>query len=533
MPINVVADNVMITRRVNGDSTVIYKTLADYVLYDFDNGIKLISKGIQSPTDLQYNILYQKSNTKVYFVNDYKTNPLSISWPSSPIVELSLSSLEHGIYMDYNGENVDGYIYLETNTNTREDSTSYFVYAPPYLYAQQATKYASKVFPFNIADNLSELKTVYFAITNHENYYDEVVLYKPFKNTTNTNNVSLTTNMKIMSDYLDSSKNIAVQTIDINGSVIKLTELKNQTPEVPSSNGPNRDGVLYYGNIANLIDLSSNYLKLVSHDNGVFTVSYTQDLGGFFEQIFSNDDVRHKDNIVINLGNSILPDATYFIHNEILSGSKMNVYDIYQVNRKNTLELYLLKYVYDTIIDYGSVPGNTYFRRFPFEVNALYYSKVSIPSISLGDNINDVLRTVTKSNLNLNGNGDIVWTSKVSFSKKLTLQITPLTHAGALDMITLFYTDSDLLANYTIVKIPNAYEVMNGDGTYQTVITGLGKIKTQTLNDSATPETSDIDLTSPNTLVSNYAYNNSTLYDADIPLDVAPRSINDILFNWN
>lgn len=532
MPINVVSDSVKITRTFDGDSAVINKTLADYLLYDFENGIKLISKGIQSPTDLEYEILYKKANTKVYFVNDYKTNPVSISWPTEPIINLSLNSLDNGIYIDNVGENVNGWIFLEVNQDTREDSTSYFVYAPPYLHAEQATKYASNVFPFDIASNPSALKTVYFPVSSCYSFVDGVWVFKPFANTTNTNNVALTLDAKLLSEYLDSSKNMSVQTIDITGSVVKLTELKSNAPDVPSSNGPNHDGVLYYGTIAGLIDLSSNYLKFVSDASGVFTVSYTQDLGGFFQQIFGNTDVNHRDNIVINLGNSVLPDDTFYIHNQVLSGSKVNVYDVYQVNRNNTLELYLLKYVYETLIDYGSLPGNTYIRRFPFAVDALYYSKVSIPSVSLGDDINNVLQTVTKSNLTLDGNGNIVWKSKVSFAKKLTLQITPLTQAGAVDMVTLFFTDSEVPANYTVVKIPNAYEVVNGDGTYQTVITGLGKIKAQTLHDSTTPETVDIVLPD-STILSNYAFNNSTLYDTDIPLDVAPRSIDNILFNWN
>ena len=82
------------------------------------------------------------------------------------------------------------------------------------------------------------------------------------------------------------------------------------------------------------------------------------------------------------------------------------------------------------------------------------------------------------------------------------------------------------------MNIPNAYEVINGDGTYQTIITGLGKIKTQLVNTSNTPANINIDLSLPNSLTSNYAYNNSALYDNDIPLDTQLKSIDDILFKF-
>ena len=42
----------------------------------------------------------------------------------------------------------------------------------------------------------------------------------------------------------------------------------------------------------------------------------------------------------------------------------------------------------------------------------------------------------------------------------------------------------------------------------------------------------DIDLSSPNSLTSNYAYNNSALYDNDIPLDTQLKSIDDLLFKF-
>jgi hypothetical protein len=36
----------------------------------------------------------------------------------------------------------------------------------------------------------------------------------------------------------------------------------------------------------------------------------------------------------------------------------------------------------------------------------------------------------------------------------------------------------------------------------------------------------------PNNLTSNYGYNNSALYDNDIPLDTELKSIDDILFKF-
>ena len=191
-----------------------------------------------------------------------------------------------------------------------------------------------------------------------------------------------------------------------------------------------------------------------------------------------------------------------------------------------------MKYVYDTLINYTNVSGNAYLKRFPGEVYKLYYSQVQIPSINLGDNINDVLKNIIKSNLSLDSSNNIVWTEKIFFSNNLSLQITPLTQDGAVDMITLFYTSKEVPINYTIMNIPNAYEVINGDGTYQTIITGLGKIKTQLVNTSNTPANINIDLSLPNSLTSNYAYNNSALYDNDIPLDTQLKSIDDILFKF-
>ena len=227
----------------------------------------------------------------------------------------------------------------------------------------------------------------------------------------------------------------------------------------------------------------------------------------------------------------MLPNINIILHNQVKNGSIVSIYDIYQVNRNNTLELYLLKYVYDTLINYSNVSGNAYIKRFPGKISKLYYSQVQMPSINLGDNINNVLKTITKSNLLLDGN-NIVWTEKLFFSNNLTLQVSPLTQNGILDMMTLFYTNKDIPINYTIVNIPNAYEIINGDGTYQTIITGLGKIKTQVVNTSDTPINTDIDLSLIDNLTPNYAYNNSALYDKDIPLDIPLKSIDDILFKF-
>ena len=542
MNINVVGDSVKISVLQNYIETVINdKTLLDYVLYDFNTfntDTQLISKGIQISSDLQYSIVYKSFSGKIYFVNDYKTNPSNIIWPSEEeyivnfddVLNLTLDTTITNTGLDTNG-----YINFKLSTNTLFDTTSYIVYAPPYLYATQATKYASMVFPFDINNSASELKTIYFPTTNYSGteLNQTKYLYEPFANILNTNNVTFTpTTIKSFADYNNSSKNMGVQTINITGSNIKLTELKSNNPETPSSNGPNRDGIIYNGTIGDLTNISNNYIKLLSNHDAVFQISYTQDLGGQFERIFGDIDVKHRGNIVINIGNSVLPDTNIILHNLVLNNNIVNIYDVYQVNHNNTLELYLLKYVYNIMIDYANIPGNTYLKNFLGSVDKFYYSQVQIPSVKLGDNISNVLKTITKDNLSFDSSNNIVWTEKLSFSNNLSLQITPLTQDGAVDMITLFYTDMDIPTNYTIVNIPNAYEVINGDGTYQTIITGLGKIKTQIVNTSDTPVNKNIDVSLPNNLTSNYADNNSALYDNEILFDTQIKSINDILFKF-
>jgi len=533
MNIAVTGDDVKITRTINSVETITNKTLLDYELYVLNDNVPLVSKGIQISSDLEYRIIYKEIGGSVSFANDYKTNPLDIDWSNlEPIVNFQdVPNITSDIYITSRGLNENGYIKFKLSKDTVLDSTSYFVYAPPYLHAQQATKYASNVFPLNINDNLSELKTVYFSNTNYSLDTTQHV-YNPFADIENANNVAfMTTQIKTFPEYNDISKNISVKTFNITGSNIKLTELRSTNPAVPSNNGPNRNGIIYNGKIGDLTSFTSDYIKLLSSDNGVFTISYTQDLGGYFEILFGDNDVNHRGNIVLNIGNCVLPSTSFTLRNQITNGSIVNVYDVYQVNYDNTLKLYLLKYVYDTLINYSNIPGNIYVSKFPFQVDELYYSEVSIPSVSLGDNINDVLKRITKSNLSLNSN-KIVWTKKQSVEKQLTLQITPLTQSGAVDMFTLFYTSSEVPTNYAIINIPNAYEVINGDGTYQTVITGLGKIKTQAVNTSKTPTTTSIDLSLPSNLASNYANSNSTLYENDVQINTQTRSLNDILFNF-
>ena len=538
MNINVVGDSVKITIINNNIETVINKTLLDYLLYDFNTGTQLFSKRIKISDNLQYSIVYKEIGGKIYFVHDYKTNPSNIIWPSEEeyivnldeIYDVTLGTIITNTELDENG-----YIKFTLSKDTLLDKISYLVYAPPYLYATQATKYASNVFPFNIANSANELKTVYFPTTNYSGteLNQTKYLYEPFANILNTNNVTFTpTTIKSFADYNNSSKNTGVQTINITGAHIKLTELKTNNSTNTSNNGPNHDGIIYNGTIGDLTNFSSNYIKLLSNDNGVFQINYTQDLEGLFGQTLENNSNKYRGNIVINIGNSVLPNTFITLHNQVKNGSIISIYDVYQVNHNNTLELYLLKYVYDTLINYTNVSGNAYLKRFPGEVYKLYYSQVQIPSINLGDNINDVLKNIIKSNLSLDSSNNIVWTEKIFFSNNLSLQITPLTQDGAVDMITLFYTSKEVPINYTIMNIPNAYEVINGDGTYQTIITGLGKIKTQLVNTSNTPANINIDLSLPNSLTSNYAYNNSALYDNDIPLDTQLKSIDDILFKF-
>jgi len=541
MNINVVGDNVKITRTINSIPTFVNTTtLANYLLYTFNPTTKIISRGIKSTNNVVYQIRYLLNYTRVYFVNDYKTKPSLIFYSDDSILEDSVSGLKNGKLITSTGLDNNGYINLTVTKDTIGDTLSYFVYAPPYLYATQASQFVSNSFPFNINDNPNDLIKRYFSVISNTKLQNKYI-YNPFQGMDNLNDVTFSTlsTRKQLADYNNASKNNVLESINITGSKIKLTELRSTNPDVASQNGPQKDGIIYNGTIGDLINLSNDaklYIQLINHNNGIFTISYTQELGGQYEILQANSGINtniHTGNIVINIGNVILPNRSVIIQNKLVIGSIINIYDVYQMNNNNTIEIYLLKYVYSKLVNYSSIPGNVYLVNFPFKADEFYYSQVSIPLVTLGDKINNVLQKVSKSNLLLDVSGNIQWTKKIAFDNKFTLQITPLTVAGAAEMAAILFTNSEIQTNYTVVNIPNAYEILNGDGTHQTIITGLGKIKTQTINNSKVPANINIDFSLPNEQKALFALNNSNLYDTDINLIPVEKTLDTILFNWN
>lgn len=499
MPISVSSDSIEITR--NGTSSIV--SLQDYVLYTFPNQqiLKSVNLRLNSVvTNDYYKFSYTKSDTNVYYNNNYIGNPENIiddDW--TIITTMSYEDSIIGFTVDSSNLNPNGFLSIQLNQDSITNSNTYIVIACPQLVATQMGIDGVKEFLIDETNSsiydASKLITQYFPIvqdinnpTTISNKIDELhTNYYPFVNINNINNITFyALSNKTMLDYTDVSKNITPVHFNINGSLITITEvIKVDTNNIPTSNGPNSDGIIFNGLISDLINLPSNNpyyssIKLESIlENGQLKLSYTQDSSEYFETVFSSTNIKPINNMKFIIGNSFIPSGEYELVSSTTKGVKICIYDM--VKREN--DIVLLKYEQSNI-DFTNIPKDTTIQQIIFTPSQVYKSIVSMPPHQFGTKYIDTFNAITAANMDLDESGNIIWTPVISdvLINNFSLQIKAIDQTGLNNIIEMMYATSEVPVNFTVFKQSNTMEIFAADGTPRFIISPFGQIQTPSIN---------------------------------------------------
>ena len=499
MPISVSSDSIEITR--NETASVV--SLKDYMLYTFPNGQVLKSVNLRLNNVINedyYRFRYTKSDTNIYYNNNYIGNPENIiddNW--TKIVTMSYESSIAGFTVDSSNLNPDGFLSIQLNQDSKTNSNTYIVIGSPQLVATQMGIDGVKNFLIDETNSdvydASKLITQYFPIvqdinnpTTISNKIDDLYTnYYPFVNIPNTNNITFNAlSNKLLIDYKNITKNVIPVYFNIKGSSVTITEvIKVDIDNVPTSNGPNGDGIIFNGLVSDLINLPSNNqyyssIKLESiSENGQLKLTYTQDSSNYFTTIFSDTNVQPNNNMKFIIGNSFIPSGEYELNSSIIKGVKINIYDM--VKREN--DIVLLKYEQSNI-DFTNIPKDTTIQQIIFAPTQVYKSVVTMPPHQFGTKYNSTFNAITTDNMNLDESGNIIWTPFVSdiLINNFSLQIKAVDQTGLNNIIEMLYATSEVPVNFTVFKQSNTMEIFAADGTPRFIITPFGQIQTPSIN---------------------------------------------------
>lgn len=523
MPIVLSSDTIRITRKSTNTITTDVP-LINYKLYTFENGEVLKALNLRVSTANDYHeLVYSKSQTLVYYNSNYIGDPADLTnenW-GTEILSVTFAEAKNGIIINSVGENEDGFLGFSVSDNTRTNSTTFIVIAMPQLFATQLTVDGAVQLPFNTNDNdfydVRKLITMYFPI----NYYASV--YNPFFNSEfYVNNVTFTGDFsKDLYKYAVSNENFDPSYFTIIGSSIEIKEVSiDRAPTLlnppqsmiitPTTNGPDDNGIIFSGLISDLLELPEDniyydYVRTTVGDNKVIKLSYTQDSNTFFDDVFNDNVVKPTFNIKLSIDGFFIQPGVYSLVSSITKGIQTFIYDM--VKRENNVVL--LKYECFNI-DFTNMPKDTMIRQINFIPTAVYTSVVTLPELVFGENYLSVFNNITAANLTTDQSGNIVWTqlpeeSETALKNNFCLNIAAINNEGLNNIIELLFATSEIPRNFTVIKQPNAMEILATDGTPKFIITPFGQILTSSINvksvtffDSDTTKSSNIELVETN-----------------------------------
>lgn len=528
LPIVLSSDSVRIIRNSTPQYSQVFQ-LSEYKLYQFNNleVLKALNLRISSPIDDYYELVYSKSQTLVYYNSNDIGNPDDITdqdW-GTKILDIDFSVAKTGVKIDQNGQNdAGGFLFFNVSDTTRTNSTTFIVIATPQMFAKQLSVDGVVQLPFDTTNSdfydENKLITMYFPITDSN-------VYEPFSQVAvgkNVNNVTFTFTgdlSKPIKDYVDPIKNIETSYFTIIGSSIEIKEvsidraptlLVEPEPEIvtPTTNGPNSDGIIFSGLISDLLELTENiystFVTTTVGDNKVIKLSYTQDSKNFFTQVFQDNSVEPKFNIKLSIDGFFIKPGEYKLVSSIEKGIQTCIYDM--VKREN--DIVLLKYECFNI-DFTNMPKDSTIKQINFIPTAVYTSVVSLPVQEFGEKYLSVFNNIIRDNLSTNGEtGKIIWTpltgeSGTALINNFCLNITAINENGLENIIELLFATSEIPQNFTVIKQPNAMEILATDGTPKFIITPFGQILTSSINvksitffESGSTKSSNIELVETN-----------------------------------
>jgi hypothetical protein len=500
MPITISSDKVAITRTSysTGEEVKVIETkfLQDCELYTFVNGDKLRSLNLRSSgsilnnskADDFYSLTYGRSNISVYYNNSDIGNPTDLTdaeW-GTKISETSFTNAKKGFIINETGLNSNGFLTVTASNDTKIGSISYIVIAKPQICATQLDIDGAKNLPFttNTDDyDATKLVTQYFPIVS-----SKIADYKPFYEyeSNKINNVTFTSIDKEFADYNNLSKNNTDVVFVIVGSEITMQEVDKN--EIPTKSGPDKDGIIFEGLISDLLIINSdnrynNFISLDSNINNELNLSYTQQYNDLFHTVFDDSAKSPEYNIKMSVSGFFIKDNTlspYTLVSSITKGIITNIYDMI----KQTNNIVLLKYECENL-DFTTIPTNKIRKHIKFSPNKVYKSIVNMPVAKFGEKYLQKFNDIRTSDMTIDSSGNIVWTEIVSpktILDNFSLSITAATDDGLHSIIEILYATSDIPVNFTVLKLPNAMEILGTDGTPKFTITAFGKLLTSFIN---------------------------------------------------
>jgi len=536
LPIFLRSDSVRIIRNLTPPYSEEFQ-LSDYKLYQFVNGevLKALNLRVSSSVNINdyYELVYSKSQTLVYYNSNDIGNPADITdqgW-GTKILEIPFIDAKIGVFIDQTGkddeDDEERFLFFRVSDNTRTNSTTFIVIATPQMFATQLSVDGVVQVPFDTTNSdfydENKLITMYFPITDSNVYnpFSQVAVSK------NVNNITFTGFFeKNINEYSDPTKNYDPSYFTIIGSSIEIKEvsidraptlLDPPEPEIvtPTTNGPNGDGIIFSGLISDLlvtlpeINIYSPFVRTtVEEDNKVIKLSYTQESNTFFEDVFGDnpDTVKPEFNIKLTIDGFFIEPGEYKLVSSITKGIQTCIYDM--VKRENSVVL--LKYECFNI-DFTNMPKDSMIKQINFVPTAVYTSIVSLPVQEFGEKYLSVFNNITRDNLSTNGEtGEINWTqltgeSGTALINNFCLNITAINGKGLENIIELLFATSEIPQNFTVIKQPNAIEILATDGTPKFIITPFGQILTSSINvksitffESAATKSSNIELVETN-----------------------------------
>jgi hypothetical protein len=480
MLLKVISDEVNIIRTKLDVDYVEAVQLKKYVLSTFENGKTLRVLNLRANNSFvndYFALTYAKSSTKVSYSNVYKGNPADISeW--SEIFNLPFNDTQNGIIYNKQGVVNNGCLRVAVSNETLPGSITYFVVAPPYLFARQmdVDGIQSLTNTTEVDSNKNIVK--YFPVTS-ENIG---TIYNPFAGNTSVNNITFTQQIyKKYSDYADDAR-ISLP-FNITGSTIEIKEVLPGS-ETGTGSGPQANGVIFSGYITDLIYISeesiyNNFIKVDSTNFPNLKFSYTQQNQSLS---FFNPDAKPVNNIHFNISGFFITNDEYRLNSSTGKGSKISIFDI--VKREN--DIILLKYDCDPI-DYTNIPKEMSPNEITFTPVKVYTSSVNLPSRVFGDKYPNQFTKISYVNMSLNNDEDILWTELTGLDAEelinnFSLKIAAINNDGLTNIIESLFATSEITKNFTVINQKNAFELLSADETPLMIISPFGQISTSNIH---------------------------------------------------
>ena len=484
IPLKIISDQVTITRNTLEVDYVEVILLKEYILRTFENGKTLRVLNLRANNSFvndYYSLTYAKSSTRISYSNVYKGNPTTISiW--TELFDLPFNETKNGVTFDEQGViSENGFLRISVSNTTVPGSFTYFVVAPPYLFARQMDVDGIESLTNDSDVDSSKLVTKYFPVTSQ----DVGSTYNPFSGNVALNNITFVKQQfKKYADYADNA--VTIEPFNVTGSTVEIKEVLPES-ETQTESGPAQNGIIFSGYLTDLINMSienpyKDFIKVDTTNLPILKLSYTQQNRSLS---FFNPDAKPTNNIHFNISGVFVTNNNYRLNSSTSKGSKISIFDMV----KGENNIVLLKYDCQPI-DYTNIPREQSPNQIIFTPIKVYTSFINLPERVFGDKYPDVFTNINYANMSLNNDNDIQWTELTGLNAEdllnnFSLKISAINSDGLKNIIECLFATSEITKNFTVVNQKNAFELLSADQTPLMIISPFGQINTSNINTKA------------------------------------------------